>query len=147
MKEIKQLIIPIDFQKHTDDLVDYALYIASKFDAAITFFHVVEQLDNYAGFVHPSWEQYEKDMLIHAEERMRNLITDTKEKGVDCSGKVKIGDIVDSIITFTKECNGDAIVMGTHGRKGFEKILLGSVAERVIKKAPCPVMLRPPYTE
>lgn len=145
MKEIKQFIIPIDFQKHTEDLIEYALYIADKFNGNMTFYHVVQRLDNYAGFVHPSWEQYEKEMLGHAEERMANLIADVKKRGVECSGKVALGETVDAIINFTKEFQGDAIIMSTHGRKGFEKILLGSVTEQVIKKAPCPIMLYTPY--
>jgi nucleotide-binding universal stress UspA family protein len=55
------------------------------------------------------------------------------------------GDIADEIVKTAAEKNVDLIVMGTHGRKGLEKVLLGSVAERVIKNAPCPVMTVNPY--
>ncbi len=145
MQNITQIIVPVDLQQHTDKLIEFAVYIAGEFDAKVSFFHVVESLDSYAGVVHPSWDQIEKELKDHAEERMANIIIDNKDKCGGCSGKVAYGDVVDHILAYTKEQQGSLVIIGTHGRKGLEKIILGSVASEVIKKSACPTLIFNPY--
>ena len=146
MNEINQIVVPLDFGKHTDKLVAFATYIADKLSAKVSFFHVSEKYGGYAGIAHTSFDQAEKALRDHAEQTMKNLVEDHKEKCSGCSGRVVSGDdIVDKIITFAKEENAGLIVIATHGAKGFEKILLGSVAERVVKNAPCPTLTFNPY--
>ena len=145
MSEISQIVVPLDFGKHTDKLVAFATYIADKFSAKVSFFHVSETYGSYGGIAHPSLDQAEKELRAHAEQSMINLIEDNKEKCSGCSGKVVSGDIVDEIIAFAKEEKAGLIVISTHGTKGFEKIVLGSVAERVVKNAPCPTLIFNPY--
>jgi nucleotide-binding universal stress UspA family protein len=61
-----------------------------------------------------------------------------------CSGQVKSGDVVDTVVDFARAEGADLIIIGTHGAKGLEKILLGSVAERVVKRAGCAALLYKP---
>ena len=145
MNEISQIVVPLDFGKHTDKLVAFATYIADKLSAKVSFFHVSESYGGYAGIAHTSLDQAEKELRAHAEQSMINLIQDNKEKCSGCSGKVVNGDIVDEIIAFAKEEKAGLIIIATHGAKGFEKIVLGSVAERVVKNAPCPTLTFNPY--
>ena len=148
MHEISQILVPIDFDKHTNKLVEFAIYMAGKLSANVNFLHVleVEIFGAYAGIVHPSFDLAAKELRAHYEQKMANLVEDNREKCPECCGKVVIkGDIVDEIIAFAKEENADLIIIGTHGSKGIEKILLGSVAERVIKNAPCPTLTFNPY--
>ena len=144
--EIKKIITPVDFEKNTNKLVEFALYMANQLSAEIGFCHVVEPFatgDMMLGS--PSFVIFEKERRANAEERMIDLIKDNKTGGRKCSGNVLIGDIADEIVAYAKDA--DMIIMGTHGAKGLEKILLGSVAERVLKRANCPCLIMNPYKQ
>jgi nucleotide-binding universal stress UspA family protein len=149
MQEITTIVVPVDFQEHTETLVDYALNIANRFKANVCFCNVVEHLDFHAGYVHPSWDQMERDLLEQAKTRMTMLLDDCRNKlaSSTCKGMAITGDIVDALIGYAKDEKADLIIIGTHGRRGLEKILLGSVAERVVKRSPCPILLFNPYTK
>ena len=144
--EIKKIIVPVDFGKNTKKLAEFALYIATQLSAEIGFCHVVEPFlmgDMMLGS--PSLGDFEKQIRINAEERMANLIEDSEGKGLTCRGKVLFGDTVEEIIAYAREQRAGMIIIGTHGAKGLEKILLGSVAERVVKRSDCPCLVMNPY--
>lgn len=145
MKGIEKIIVPVDFLEYTNQVAEYALYVAEKLDAAIFFVHVVEDAHVYGDFADPSLERYASRVAEHAEARMNRLIDTFKDNVSGCEGKIYRGDIIDSIIQCAKEQSGDLIIIGTHGRKGLEKMWLGSVAERVVKKAPCPTLTFNPF--
>lgn len=145
MEQINKIVVPVDFQQHTDKLVEFAVYMASELTAEVSFFHVTEPLVNYIDFVPSSAEIVEKDMLAHAEEKMKQLIEGLKDKCSGCTGRVFSGDVVESIVGFAKDERASMIVIGTHGHKGIEKMMLGSVAERVVKNTPCPILVYNPY--
>ena len=147
MKEINRIVVPVDFMEHTDKLVDYAFYMAEKLSAAPYFFHVV---DFYTGtaMLDTSYVQLCVDKLFSdLETKMSNLLADNSERFPGSSGKVVTGDPVDKIIEFAKEKDSDLIIISTHGAKGLERIMLGSVAERVLKRAHCPVLIMNPFKE
>ena len=137
MCDINQILVPIDFHQHTDKIIKYALSVAKKFSATVKFLHVVDQGGHYAGIVHPSWEKISKELQAQAEEKMSNLIEDLSGDCSSCTGQVMGGDVVDAIVECAADDKTDLIIIGTHGAKGLEKILFGSVAERVVKNAPC----------
>jgi nucleotide-binding universal stress UspA family protein len=76
---------------------------------------------------------------------MANLLHDTKEQCLGCTGQVINGEPVEKIVEVAEEKDADLIIISTHGAKGLEKILLGSVAERVLKRAHCPVLIMNPF--
>jgi nucleotide-binding universal stress UspA family protein len=76
---------------------------------------------------------------------MANLITDSKKKCPKCDGEVVYGEPVEQIVEYAERKNADLLIVSTHGAKGLEKILLGSVAEHVLKKAHCPVLIMNPF--
>lgn len=141
MQEIKEIVVPIDFDTHTEKIVDFASSMADKLSAKLHFVNVCLPFGAYGGFEHLSLNAAKDELLAYSEKKMANLIED--HPGSD--GKVVSGDVVDEIIAFTKANNADMLIIGTHGSKGLEKILLGSVAERVIKRAPCPTLTFNPY--
>ena len=144
--EIKKIITPVDFEKNTNKLVEFALYMANQLSAEIVFCHVFEPFatgDMMLGS--PTFVIFENERKANAEERMTNLVKDNEAKSLHCSGKVLIGDITDEIVAYAKDA--DMIIMGTHGAKGLEKILLDSVAERVLKRANCPCLIMNPYKQ
>ena len=145
MKEIHKIIVPIDFLEHTDQLIEYAGYIAKKFDARLHIIHIVEPPSTYAGYEYPSLGSFSEEMIKLAQTMMQELIDRKQSKLAGCERKVIKGDIIDSIIQYTEDVKGDLIIIGTHGRTGLSKMWLGSVAERVIKRAPCPALTCNPY--
>ncbi len=146
MQEIHQIIVPVDFSQITAQLVDYSIYMAENLSATIHFVHVAEINQGYDMLLGDSvFGDIKEKIIAAAEERMANLLEDNGERCKGCTGKVVIGDTVDAIIDHAKNKKADLIIISTHGTKGVEKILLGSVTERVIKKAPCPTLSFNPY--
>lgn len=150
---IKKIVTPIDFSKNADIIAESAIYIAGTFQASLTFIFVVQNFEDYSGFFVPEMNMpnLERDLHVSAENKMEEFCEEYKalceEKGVtEFECKVLVGDVAEQITDYTLEENCDLIVMGTHGYKGLEKIMFGSVADKVVKSAPCPVMTINPYT-
>jgi nucleotide-binding universal stress UspA family protein len=147
MREIHKIVVPIDFNQHTDQLAEFATDIAQTFNADVKFIHVVEPYENYSSYAYPSLGPLTNEVVEHTEGKMKQFVKKNRERFSSCEGKILQGNIVDSIIRYVNEESGDLIIIGTHGRKGLERLWLGSVAERVIKSAPCPTLTCNPYRE
>ncbi len=146
MQEITKIVVPVDLEQHTQKLAEFAIYIAKKLNVHISFIHVTEFYasgDMMLGS--PSLETINQERIQRAKEVMANLIKDNKAKYENISGIVYKGEIVDTIVKFAAEEQAGLLIIGTHGAKGIEKILLGSVAERVLKRAHCPTLTMNPY--
>ena len=147
MTDIKRVVVPVDFSSTMNKVVDYGVSVADKLGAEILFLHVINDFQGYdMMLVHPSFMSMTKDLEQKAEERMANLVEDHQQRENGVRGHVVIGDAADEIIDYAKLEQADMIIIGTHGAKGLEKILIGSTADRVVKKAPCPVLVFNPFT-
>jgi len=145
MKEIRQIIVPVDFHQHTSDLAEFAINIANKLGGKVTFVHAIELIEYYQDLSIVSAKEIDADLKAKAEVKMNALLEKCKPMAPNCSGTVIMGDTADSIVEFAQSKEADMIIMGTHGARGIEKILLGSVAERVLKRAHCPTLTFNPY--
>lgn len=145
MKEIQKIIVPVDFLEHTDQLAEYALYIAKQFSASLKFIHIIEPPYDFGNYECPSSGEFTLAVEKHSKRKMERLLKKYKEVCPDCQGTVLQGNIVDSIIKHAETEKAELIIIGTHGRKGLEKMWLGSVAERVIKTSSCPTLTCNPY--
>ena len=138
---ITRILIPTDFSPDADAAFSYALGLARKFDAPVLLLHVVE--DPLAAGVWSS-DIYtaeiaglQVNLVRDAEERLRRSVPE----GVGTvSTEVRTGSPAKQIIETAREKNVDLIVMGTRGRTGVAHVIMGSVAERVVRLAPCPVL-------
>ena len=147
MAAINKVIIPVDFSSNMDKVVEYAVPIADQLGAKVLFFHVVNDFKGYdMMLVHPSFMGMTKDLEQQAEERITNLVKDYEQREKGVSGNVIVGDAADEIISFAKLERADLIIIGTHGTKGLERVLMGSTADRVLKNAPCPVLVFNPFS-
>ncbi len=147
MTDIKRVVVPVDFSSTMNKVVDYGVMVADKLGAEILFLHVINDFQGYdMMLVHPSFMSMTKDLEQKAEERMTHLVKDHQQRENGVRGHVVIGDAADEIIDYAKLEKADMIIIGTHGVKGLEKILIGSTADRVVKKAPCPVLVFNPFT-
>ncbi|MCD6320324.1 MAG: universal stress protein [Candidatus Desulfofervidaceae bacterium] len=146
MKEFKKILVPIDFSEASIILAPYAKYLGEKLEAELHVLYVVRSLDYFGGFYvpHTSIKKFEEEIVRGAEKRMENFVEDHFED-FPVKTHILIGDAGTEILNFVQQENFDLIVMGTHGRKGLDKIIFGSVADRVVKGAPCPVLTINPY--
>lgn len=146
MQEITQIVVPVDLERHSQKLVDFAMYIAQKMDAHISLLHVVEFYSSGDMMLgSPSLELINAERIDRSKETMENLVNDNKKKYSKIDGEVFKGDTVDTIVKFADDKKAGLLIIGTHGAKGLEKILLGSVAERVLKRVHCPTLTMNPY--
>ncbi len=147
MKELKTLLVPVDFSDNSVKVLQESFYVAKKFGARITVIFVVQTLEDYSGFFVPHMPiaQFHDEMLVNSEKKMKEFLYENFGDDHSCSWKVAGGDVGEEIIGYAKKMKIGMIIMGTHGYKGLERILFGSVAEQVIKSAPCPVLVLNPY--
>lgn len=154
MKDIKSILTPIDFSENAKVIADAAIYVAEKFGAKLTFVFVVQDFEDYTGFMTPPVNMLNlKEEIFDSAELQMNTFLDEKNKNRESKGLPEIegtiltGDIAEEIMQFGRKNNCELIIMGTHGYKGFERIIFGSVADKVVKNACCPVMTINPYQE
>lgn len=147
MKEIKKILVPIDFSENSTKLLQHAVDMAGKSGASIVVMYVVEGIDKYAGLSvpHISLAEVEKELVQSAKNKMERFLEENLDPSVAHEAIVLNGDIAEEINNFAANEGVDMIIMGTHGYKGLEKVLFGSVAERIVKTAPCPVLTCNPY--
>ena len=138
---ISRILVATDFSADADAAFDYALGLARKFDASVHLLHVVE--DPLAAGVWSS-EVYtaeiaglQLNLVRDAESRLRRSVPDTVTA---VSIEVRTGNAAREILKAAQESKADLLVMGTRGRTGIAHIVMGSVAERVVRLATCPVL-------
>jgi len=146
MIEIRRILCPIDFSDYSRRALDHAIAIARWYKATVTALHVFSPAP-VAAFG-PGPVVFEPIVLASADRDQ--LLTDTQAfaetegaPGVTIEAVVRGGNIAGEILEQATDMKADLLVIGTHGRSGFERLLLGSVAEKVLRKASCPVMTVP----
>ena len=146
MQEITKIVVPIDLDRHTKKLVEFSVYFAEKLSASIKLIHVVENITTGDMMVgSPSFEPLYEDQAKRAQIAVTNIIEEHKAVIPDMDGTVIRGDVVDEVVKYAEEEKAGLVIIGTHGTKGLERILLGSVAERVLKSVHCPTLTMNPY--
>lgn len=144
-----QIIVPVDLEINTQKLVEFAIHMANRLDGEIIIFHCVEFIELTAmgemALHNFSYDDYNSAMVEHAEKMIQEIVQNSIGKCKKCHGKVVVGDTVDEIVEYAKNLKADMIIIGTHGRQALGKILLGSVADRVLKRVHCPVLVMNPY--
>lgn len=130
------ILHPTDFSKPSEFAFRVASSLARDYNARLILLHVIPPpMMMYAGEMVPAegWPSTEE-----AKEKLRRMEGDTHHVRVEST--VLEGDAVDAILRAAKETHSDAIVMGTHGRRALNRLLMGSVAEQIVRKATCPVL-------
>ena len=147
MIEFKKILVPVDFSENSPKLIKAAADIAEKLGSELYVVFVVQNFEDYSGFFVPHMPiaQFEEEMFQSAEKKMESFLSENLGSKTSCSSKVIKGDVAEEITDYAEKNDISLIVMGTHGYKGLEKVLFGSVAEKVVKTSPCPVMTINPY--
>jgi len=142
--KIKLVLCPIDFSEFSVRAFRYAVSLAEHYQAKLVAQHVVE-LWRYpsAGFA-ASVELYDEFLQsIHekGKKHLEEFVKDHTHSQIQSELLVDRGHAPDSILSFAQTQKADVIVMGTHGRRGYDRLMLGSVTDRVMRRAPCPVLV------
>ncbi len=147
MFTVKKILFPVDFTMNMEKIIPIVKDMVKAFDAKLYVIHVIRSAEEFVGFeMGTAWyAALEKDLMDGAEKSMRRLVTEQLEDIDGVETQIAVGDVVDEILDYTKKQGIDLIIIGTHGRKGLEKVMFGSVAEGIIKEAPCPVLTVNPY--
>jgi nucleotide-binding universal stress UspA family protein len=143
MIDLHRILVPTDFSKFSQVALGYASALAEKFSAELHLLHIVQDLAVFipdmitvAPPPAPTVEQMTKAVQVAFD----HLIKDCQLERFKVHREVREGTPFYEIVRYAKEQNIDLIIMGTHGHTGLTHMLLGSVTEKVVRKAPCPVL-------
>ena len=143
MIDIKRVLAPTDFSSHSEKAVRFACSLAEQFGAELHLVHVLSEIipagpDPLLMPVMPP--QFYEESEERAKETLKTLLQPAWGKPASVTTAVRWGSPVEAIVDYSKEQAIDLIVIATHGRTGLSHVLLGSVAERIVREAPCPVL-------
>ncbi len=147
MTEIKKILVPVDFSDYSKNALRYANNLALIFDSKIFLVYVIEPMIYPADFSmgQIAIPQTDFDIQSRAEEELNKLANHEISPKTEVQIIIKSGKPFMEIISTASEYDIDLIIIATHGHTGVEHILFGSTAEKVVRKAPCPVLtLREP---
>jgi nucleotide-binding universal stress UspA family protein len=142
MDPFKKILVPIDFSPHADAAIAAALSLAKHYDASLTLLHVFEPvalaMPEGSGF-------YASAQIADAVREIDKTLGHKRDEVSAKAGKAvealqRSGSPAHEIVEFAKSHSFDLIVVGTHGRTGLAHMLIGSVAERVVRSAHCAVL-------
>lgn len=142
MIRFERILCPTDFSKFSFRAADYAVALARRDDGEVHFLHVIpgallhpDQYPYVVQPVNPAPEIREK-----ARDRLDAFVALSRAENINTRFSVEEGTPASVILKAAEEDKADLICLGTHGREGFERLILGSVAEKVLRKAHCPVL-------
>ena len=144
LSKIKKIAVPYDGSIHSKHAFNNALDLAQKYKSKLVLVTCIEDL-NGSWFGQDLSVYYQKDVQKHKEKivrEMSKLESSAKKKKIHITSKIFVTDsIVNQILLFTKSNKIDLIVMGSHGRTGIDKLILGSVANGVVQRSKIPVLI------
>ncbi|KPK66274.1 MAG: hypothetical protein AMK73_00495 [Planctomycetes bacterium SM23_32] len=139
---VSTIVCAVDFSEYAEHALRYAVYLARVFKADLKLLHVVEIpfLPSYSLAGVPDLSLPVDEIEEGARQNMQALLERTRADYERAEGEVRTGTAFLEIINYARETDADLIVVGTHGRTGLRHMIIGSVAEKVVRKAPCPVL-------
>jgi nucleotide-binding universal stress UspA family protein len=139
---LKRILVPLDFSDPSLRALTYAKTIAKPFTASLDLLHVVPNpyIGDPSGLYTPLPQMFLDEIERDAQTRLEDVLPPDERKAFGVRSIVKVGDPLFEIVEYARVERINLIVMGTHGRTGFRHLFLGSVAERVVRTAPCPVL-------
>jgi len=144
MIQLNRILVPTDFSEFSQPAMDHGCAIAARFAAQLHLLHVVPDpamlVPEAAAFSVESMQAQTDAMVAEAQSQLAALPADGWDDGQPVVREVRVGTAFMEIIDYAREKDIDLIVIGTHGRSGLMHILMGSVAERIVRKASCPVL-------
>ena len=138
--QVRSILVPTDFTENSRSALRYASELARRLDASITALHVIPDEEVAGVYIQKRSPERIKEIQGEVEKEFEKFVPEDIESSVQVQRQVRVGEPYVEIIRHTKEGGVDLIVMATHGRSGISHTLLGSVAEKVVRRAGCPVL-------
>ena len=141
MIEVDHILVPVDFSESTGRVIEWAAHLAEEHQSRITLlhaYHLPVEFQQLEGAALPAdfWTSVRKE----AEGNLKGLAEPLRARGITTDTAACDGYAATVIVDEAQEREVDLIVIGTQGLSGLKPLLLGSIAERVVQKAPCPVL-------
>lgn len=144
MIQIDRILAPTDFSTHAEGAIRFACELAERFGAELHLLHVLSDVSVPAGpdpmLISSMPPEYYREVEQQARAQLDAVLKPDWPKPTRLETEVRWGDAVDEMASYAQERSIDLIVVSTHGRTGLAHVLLGSVAERIVREAPCPVL-------
>ena len=140
MAPFRHILVPIDFGEPSEQAVDLALTMALRFDARVTLLHVSWMPPYYYSAYAEGLAFPVDEMETRAKATLDEAVTKAKLRYPRTEGMMVAGQPWEKILEAIKTSGADLLVMGTHGRRGLSRVFLGSVAEKVLRHSPIPVL-------
>jgi universal stress protein A len=142
--EIRSILAPTDFSQHAEGAVHYACSLAERLGATLHLLHVLPDVIVPVGpdpsLVTSVPPEYYSETEAQSREALARVIQPDWPKPAGLVIEVRWGDPVDGVVRYARDHGIDLLVLSTHGRTGLSHVLMGSVAERIVREASCPVL-------
>jgi nucleotide-binding universal stress UspA family protein len=134
----KNILVPTDFGEPSQHALEIGVELARRFDSKLTIVHVYQLFISmpYTDALSYPFDEIER----RAREMLDAAVAQAKASYPNCEGLLRIGHVADEIVRTASELHADLIVMGTHRRRGLPRMVMGSVADKVLRTAPGPVL-------
>ena len=138
---VKRILVPIDFSDCARKALQYAIPLAREHDASITAIYVIPPIYGVGEYGGIEYMPLESEARAYGEQRLAAMVLDEVDGTVTVNTLVRSGSPAGQIIRVAQDLPADLIVISTHGRTGLKHALVGSVAEHLVRGAPCPVLV------
>lgn len=143
----RRFLVPVDFSDSSLRALRYAVGLAEESGGSLTIVHVVAADYGWLEIGREQYRELDKSLQKQAAAELRALVDVNVPRNVQTDFEVRIGRPAEEIVAAANESKSDVIVLSTRGLTGLDRLLIGSVADRVVRLAPCPVYLMPPGKE
>lgn len=147
MQQIKKILVAIDFSKLSQEALDYGIGLAQELGARLSVLYVVEPLEftgvDVLGGTPIATQSIIEEHLRQAKRELERLRQRKLDKLPGTTVAVRLGRPAEEIVAAGGKGRANLIILGTHGRSGLSHLLMGSVSERVVRHAACPVLVVP----
>jgi universal stress protein A len=142
MNSFNKILVPVDFSPHSDKAIQTAADLARRYEAPLSLLHVYEPV---AYALPEGYVMHTADQLVQLLAELSKSLDRARELAVQAGAPTVDAKQVDGVahrevVEYARTGGYDLIVMGSHGRKGLDRLLMGSVAEKVVRNAPCSVL-------
>jgi nucleotide-binding universal stress UspA family protein len=147
MVKIDKILFPSELREYSLKILPYVLSISEKYNSTIYLMHVIDDISRWGGFYlpHRSLDLYQKEAMETAEKFMEEVCEQQMKGCSNFERRILSGDAATEILKTIESEAIDLVIMGTHGYKGLEQAIFGSVARKVVKNSPVPVLTINPY--
>ena len=147
MVKIDKILFPSDLRRYSLKILPFVLSMSEKYSSKIYLLHVIQDISKWGGFYipHLSLNLHQKEAMEAAERLMDNVCREQMQGCANFQRIILSGDPAVEILKTIDSEAIDLVIMGTHGYKGLERAIFGSVARKVVKNSPVPVLTINPY--